>query len=65
MRRYWFYVRNDFYDGVCFYKKIKIQFSRQNIRDTEKILENKTVYIKKIFNFGGDHFFLEVISFVY
>ena len=37
----------------------------QNIRDTEKMLRNKIVYFKKIYNFGLKYFFIGVISCVY
>ena len=35
------------------------------MRDTEKMLSNKIVCFKKIYNFDADHFFIGVISFVY
>ena len=45
--------------------KSKIQFSRQNIQDTEKMLRNNIIYLENIYNFGVDHFSIRVISFVY
>ena len=40
-----------------FYKK-KIQFSHQNIQDTEKMLRNRIVYFKEIYKFATEHFFI-------
>ena len=45
--------------------KIKnyIIFFRENVRDTEKMLENEIAYFKKIYNFGLKHFIIRVIYF--
>ena len=47
------------------FKKSKIQFFCQNIRDTEKMLRKKIIYFKKIYKLGVNHYFIGVISFVY
>ena len=47
-----------------FFWKSKIQFSRQNVRDTEKMLRKKTFYFEEIYNFATDHFFYRSLSFV-
>ena len=54
-----------FYSSKTFLWKLKIQYSRQNIRDTIKMLGNKCVYFKKIYNFSIDHYFIGDIFFVY
>ena len=37
-----------------------MQFPRQNIRDTDKMLRKIIVYFKKIYNFGLEPFFIGV-----
>ena len=46
-----------------FYENQKIQFSRQNIRDTRKMLRNEIVHFKNIYKLALDNFFIKVISF--
>ena len=45
--------------------KSKLPFSRQNIRDTAKILRKNILYFKEIYQFSGGHFFIGVIFLVY
>ena len=52
-------VQNGIFDNVF------LLFSRQNIQDTGKMLKNKNVFSKKIYNFGVNNFLIGVISFVY
>ena len=34
------------------------------MRDTEEMLRNEIIYFKEIYNFGPDHFFIELITFL-
>ena len=54
-----------FINQNVFFFKSRIQFTRQNIRDTVKMLRNKIIYFKEIEKFSNDNFFIGVISFGY
>ena len=45
--------------------KSKVQFSRQNIRDKDKMLRNNIFNFKRIYNFDPKNFFIGAIFFVY
>ena len=48
-----------------FYRNKKISFSRQNKRDTGKMLEIKIICFNKIYNFGCNYFFIGIKKIVF
>ena len=47
-----------------YYSKSKIQFSRQNFMECEKMLQIKVVVFKKLYKFYIKHFMIGIIVFL-